>query len=231
MNTPARPHYQLVSFDVYTALADVEGSLVPTVRQASPPHLDSLDLVRTWRRKQLEYALISNSLDRGRVPFGTITRRALDYALDRAKVVLSEAALQDLVAAWDQLQLWPEAESVLTEIAARGYRIGLLSNGDETMLRALARHWPIRFDDVFASDQARYYKPHPSVYALPLEALGLAADQMLHVAGSATDVMGAKSAGLRCVWSNRGHDRLLDQRLAPDYEVEDLRGLLPILTG
>jgi hypothetical protein len=28
---------------------------------------------------------------------------------------------------------------------------------------------------------------------------------------------------------NRGHDSLLDARLAPDHEVEDLRGLLSIL--
>jgi len=229
MNTPATPRYQLLTFDVYTALADVEGSLAPTLRERLPRHVDSLEIVRTWRRKQLEYALISNSLDHGRVPFGTITRRALDYALGRAQVVLSETTLQDLVAAWEQLQLWPEAESVLKEIAARGYRIGLLSNGDETMLRALAARWPIQCDDVFASDRAGYYKPHPSVYAFPLEALGLAADQMLHIAGSATDVMGAKSAGLRCVWSNRAQDRLLDARLAPDHEFEDLRGLLPIL--
>jgi len=46
---------------------------------------------------------------------------------------------------------------------------------------------------------------------------------MLYIAGSATDVMGAKSAGLRCVWVNRGHDRLLNARLAPDHEVDDLR--------
>ena len=229
MNTPATPRYQLLTFDVYTALADVDGSLAPMLREGLPPHVDSLELVRTWRRKQLEYALISNSLDHGRVPFGTITRRALDYALGRATVVLSETALQNLVAAWEQLQLWPEAESVLTEIAGRGYRIGLLSNGDETMLRALAARWPLRCHDIFASDRAGYYKPHPSVYALPWPALGLAADQMLHIAGSATDVMGAKSAGLRCVWVNRGHDRLLDARLAPDHEVEDLRGLLSIL--
>ena len=229
MNTPAPPRYQLLTFDVYTALADVEGSLAPRMRHELPPHVDGLDLVRTWRRKQLEYVLISNSLDKGRVPFGTITRRALDYALSRAKVVLSESALQELVVAWQQLQLWPEAESVLTEIEARGYRIGLLSNGDETMLQALAARWPIQCDDVFASDRAGSYKPHPSVYALPLQALGLAADQMLHIAGSATDVMGAKSAGLRCVWVNRGHDSLLDARLAPDHEVEDLHGLLRLL--
>ncbi len=207
MSTPASHSYQLLTFDVYTALVDVEGSLAPMLRDRLPPHVDSVDVVRTWRRKQLEYVLISNSLDKGRVPFDTITRRALDYTLRRAHVVLSETALQDLVVAWEHLQLWPEAESVLTEIEARGYRIGLLSNGDETMLRA----------------------PHPSVYALPLQTLGLAADEMLHIAGSATDVTGAKSAGLRCVWANRGHDSLLDARLAPDHEIEDLRGLLRIL--
>jgi 2-haloacid dehalogenase len=229
MNTPAAPRYQLLTFDVYTALADVEGSLTPTLRERLPPHVDSREIVRTWRSKQLEYALISNSLSQGRLSFRTITRRALDYALGRAKVVLSETALEELVAAWDQLQLWPEAGSVLAEIAARGYRIGLLSNGDETMLRALATHWSLPCDHVFASDRAGYYKPHPSMYALPREALGLAVDQMLHIAGSATDVMGARSAGLRCVWSNRGHDRVLDARLAPECEVNDLRGLLPIL--
>ena len=226
---PATPHCQLLTFDVYTALADVEGSLTPVLRQKLPADVNSLDLVRTWRRKQLEYALISNSFDRERVPFETITRRALDYTLGQAKVVLSDAARQELVVAWEYLRLWPEAEPVLTELAARGFRIGLLSNGDEKMLRALAGRWPIPCDHVFASDRAGHYKPHPSIYALPREALGLTTDQMLHVAGSATDVMGAKSAGLRCVWSNRGHDRLLDTRLAPDHEIEDLRELLGIV--
>jgi hypothetical protein len=62
MNTPATHRYQFLTFDVYTALVDVEGSLAPALRQGLPPHVDALDLVRTWRRKQLEYALISNSL-------------------------------------------------------------------------------------------------------------------------------------------------------------------------
>ena len=110
MNMPATPHCQLLTFDVYTALADVEGSLTPVLRQKLPADVNSLDLVRTWRRKQLEYALISNSFDRERVPFETITRRALDYTLGQAKVVLSDAARQELVVAWEYLRLWPEAE-------------------------------------------------------------------------------------------------------------------------
>lgn len=219
----------LLTFDVYTALFDVEGSLTPVVQQALPAQEDYLELVRVWRRKQLEYVLISNSLQQGRTSFAVITRRALDYTLSRMQVELTERACQDLVAAWNQLLLWPEAAQVVREMKARGYRIGLLSNGDDSMLRALAARLPVPCDDVFSSEQAGCYKPHPSVYALPWRALRLAADQILHVAGSPTDVMGAKAAGLRCAWSNRQHDRVLDARYSADHEFGDLRGLLGIV--
>ena len=223
--------YRLVTFDVYTALFDVESSLTPVVRHAVADQTDGLDIVRTWRRKQLEYCLISNSLQRARVPFAVITRHALDYTLSQLQLDLTEGVRQGLVHAWNELRLWPEAASVLTAMKERDYRIGLLSNGDEAMLRALAARLPIRCDDVFASEHAGYYKPHPSVYALPLQTLGLSTDQLLHVAGSATDVMGTKAAGLRCVWVNRQHDRVLDERYTADDECEDLRGLLSVVSA
>ena len=221
--------YQLITLDVYSALFDVEGSLAPILGEVIESHAESADLVRTWRQKQMEYALIGNSLARGRVSFRVITRRALDYALGRAGLDPTEAVRQHLVEQWDRLTLWPEAAEVLTKVKARGYRVGLLSNGDEAMLQALAARLPIAFDDIFSSEQAGYYKPHPSVYALPLHALGLSPDQILHVAGSATDVMGAKAAGLRCAWSNRKHDKVLDPMYSADHEFDDLRGLLDLL--
>ncbi|MCA1585982.1 MAG: HAD family hydrolase, partial [Acidobacteria bacterium] len=60
--------------------------------------------------------------------------------------------------------------------------------------------------------------------------LGLSADQVLHVAGSTTDVIGTKAAGLHCVWVNRQHDRVWDERYAADEEVEDVRGLLSVMS-
>ena len=56
-----KPPHPLVTFDVYTALFDIEASLTLIVR-AALPHIDALTFVRAWRRKQLELALISNSL-------------------------------------------------------------------------------------------------------------------------------------------------------------------------
>jgi len=85
------------------------------------------------------------------------------------------------------------------------------------------------FERIFSAEQAGAYKPDPAVYRLPVEALDVAPDRILHVAGSATDTMGARAAGLACAWSNRGGDLLLDPQLAPDHEFDNLSGLLEAL--
>lgn len=186
---------------------------------------DARALVATWRAKQLEYAQVSNSLQRGHIAFRTLTRRALDYTFGRAGIALPAPAAEALVRAWDRLPPWPEAPAALAALERRGYPLAILSNGDEDMLRALAAGFDVRFEHVFAADQAGCYKPSPAIYALPLKALGLAAGDILHVAGSPTDVLGAKLAGLRCAWSNRRRDRMMDDAVRADHEMEDLGGL------
>ena len=220
--------YQLITFDVYTALFDIESSLTPSVR-ATLDLPDALTFVRAWRRKQLELALISNSLARGRMPFEQITHLALSDTLQRAQLHPSSAEIETLTACWLTLQPWDEAAQVLTSLHARGYTLGLLSNGDTAQLHALARQLPPVFTHIFSTEQAGYYKPHPSVYALPLRALNLRPDEVLHVAGSATDALGTKSAGLACAWSNRNHDPHIDPNLRVDYEMPNLSQLLDIL--
>jgi 2-haloacid dehalogenase len=226
---PTHHPYQLITFDVYTALFDVESSLIPIVQQALASDLEPLAFVRLWRRKQLDYALIDNSLAQGRSSFWSLTQRALDYSLSQFKAASTESSHQTLMQSWLHLQPWPEAFEVLNVIKTRGHPIGLLSNGDHSMLLSLKDRLPPVIDHVFASEQAGHYKPHPSVYALPLQLLHLNALDVLHVAGSATDVTGTKAAGLACAWSNRQRDRVTDRRYQPDYEFADLRGLLEIV--
>jgi len=219
--------YQLITFDVYTALFDIESSLTPHVSELLK--IDGLNFVRAWRRKQLEYALISNSLGQGRVSFDILTHRALDDTLARSQLDISESKHTHLSHLWLNLQPWPEAPRVLDAIKAHGYSMALLSNGDTAMLQALSKQLPSVFDHIFSSEQAGYYKPHPSVYALPLDTLHLKATEVLHVAGSATDALGTKAAGLGCAWSNRNHEPLLDQNYPVDYDMPNLNQLLDIL--
>jgi 2-haloacid dehalogenase len=221
---------RVVTFDFYTALVDCVGSLLPVVRAICGDDVDALALTRAWRTRQLEWAQLSNSLQRGRIPFRECTRRALVYTFARIGRTLSQSQVAELVAAWDSLTPWPEANATLAAIKARGYPIGVLSNGDEAMLRAGLRSVDVAFDVVFASDCAGVYKPHPAMYALPARSLGCAPGDILHVAGSAVDAMGAKLAGLRCAWSNRaGEPGISDDVPPPDYELRDLAGLLDAL--
>ncbi len=221
---------RLVTFDVYSALADLERSLVPALRA----HLGlgearARALLALWRRTQQAGTLISNSLLKGRVPFARLTDLALQQALARFRLQADEATRHELVAAWHRLELWPEARRVLEEVRARGYAVALLSNGDDAMLQALQAHWNLAFDHIFSGEQAGVYKPHPRIYYLPLETLGLLSRDVLHVAGSSLDATGAKAAGLRCYWANRRGERPFDPAYAPDHEGADLAGLLDIL--
>ena len=97
------------------------------------------------------------------------------------------------------------------------------------MLRALIQRLDVPFDHVFAADQAGVYKPHPAIYHLPVQRLNVAPERILHVAGSARDVMGAKAAGLKCFWVNRTGDRVLDPTLDADATAPDLTGVLDFL--
>jgi 2-haloacid dehalogenase len=67
-------------------------------------------------------------------------------------------------------------------------------------------------DPVISVDEAKTYKPAPSVYALAPTRLGIPAGGLLFVSSNAWDVAGAKSAGYQVAWCNRGG--------APEEELE-----------
>ena len=223
---PARP--RLVTFDFYTALVDYRATIAPLLSRVLGDAADAA-LAPQWRAKQLEWAQLSNSLGRDRIPFRACTRLALVHVLARRHIALRERDIDGLVAAWDRLAPWPEAPATLAAIKARGYAIAILSNGDEAMLRSGAAAFHVAFDAVLASDYAGHYKPHPSMYALPTTRLGVPARDVLHVAGSGNDVLGAKRAGLRCAWSNRSGEPPADPAVRADDEFADLSALLALL--
>jgi 2-haloacid dehalogenase len=224
------PPYSLITFDVYTALFDLETSLAPRLARAvGIEPAAARPLVGVWHTHQQTYYLLSNSLGQGRVLSRTVLRRALDVTLADAALACPEEEREALVAAWNALDPWPEAVAVLTALHQRRYLLAMLSNGDESSLRALAARLPVPLAGIFAGDQAGVYKPHRAIYRLPLQALGLAPAQVLHVSGSVGDTLGARAAALPCYWSNRRRRSLYDPALRPTYDYPNLRGLLDLL--
>jgi 2-haloacid dehalogenase len=220
----------LVTFDVYMALLDIEGSLVPVIEETLRlSHDTATAFVRTWRAKQMERAAISNSLELGRTSFRDATGLALDYVASRNRIAVPPGTRDALILAWDTLEPWPEADDAIAAVTAKGVKTAILSNGDQDMLEAVARNFASGFDHILSSEIAGKYKPHPAVYDLPTRTLGIAKTRVLHVAGSGNDVLGAVAAGMPCVWSNRHGDALLDPHYAPLKVLPDLSGVADLL--
>lgn len=214
---------KLVTFDVYMALLDIEGSLAPRVaRSLALSDEAATSFVRLWRSKQMERAAISNSLEKGRTSFRDATAMALDYVAARHDMPLAPQQRHELIRAWDTLRPWPEANDVVAAIKAKGITTAILSNGDEDMLEAAAAGFSAGFDHILSSEVAGKYKPHPAVYDLPTTQLQIGKSDVIHVAGSANDVLGAVAAGMACIWSNRHGDSVLDPHYPPTHVVSDL---------
>ncbi|MDA0304672.1 MAG: haloacid dehalogenase type II [Proteobacteria bacterium] len=223
--------YKLITFDAYMGLMDIQGSIVPVLAKALGVDDATADpLVRTWRATQMARAAASNSLGLGRTSFRACTRLGLDYVLVRQNINLDDDARTTLVDAWDRMNPWPDGPGIIAAIKQRGYLTAILSNGDQDQLDAINQNaFNSIFDHVLSSESCGYYKPHPSVYELPTKVLGIAKEDVLHVAGSPGDVLGAEAFGMTCYWSNRTGDLVPDPAFPASYERSDLAGLLDIL--
>lgn len=226
-----RQSYKIVTFDVFSALLDIQSSLTAMVQKTlRMSKADAAQFSRTWRQVQMSRAAASNSLGKGRTSFKDCTRLGLDYALGKTKKKVDAATRRKMVNAWGTLTPWPEAPAVMQAIKKKGYATAILSNGDQDQLDSVARVFgPGAFDHVLSSETAGFYKPHPSVYELPTRVLGLGSKDILHVAGGAGDVLGAAAYGLTCYWSNRTGDLPIDPALGPTYQGKDLKGVLKLL--
>lgn len=102
-------------------------------------------------------------------------------------------------------RLFPEVREVMTDLAARGYRLGVISNSSERLLRTI-NHFGLEdvLDPVVFSQKVGAEKPDPRVFEFALREAGCKAGDALHVGDDfEADLRGATGAGMRAVWLNR----------------------------
>ena len=214
-------------FDAYGTLVDFN-SAVNRSRDRLGDKADAL--ADMWRRKQLEYTWLRSLMNRYQ-DFWQVTGDALDYSL--AAVGIEDVALRDhLMELYRNIEPYPEAAAMLARLKQAGVRTAILSNGSPEMLAAAARSAGLEdlLDDVISVHPAAIYKPHPSVYQLAVDRLGIAAQRICFQSANAWDIAGAAAFGFRAVWINRAGqppERLPD---GPWAELDSLAGL-PALLG
>jgi putative hydrolase of the HAD superfamily len=109
------------------------------------------------------------------------------------------------------------------------YTLGLLSNGN-TYPDHCGLEGRFQFV-VLAQEHGGITKPDPRLFEIAIAQAGCTAHELLHIGDSLReDVAGAKRAGVRSVWLNRG-GRENDSVIQPDFEIRSLIELIEICTG
>jgi 2-haloacid dehalogenase len=212
-------------FDAYGTLFDVH-SAVARLRPRLGAQADALS--QLWRTKQLEYTWLRALMGR-HTDFWRVTGDALDYALARTGV--DPVVREPLMQAYLALDAYPEVPEVLRRLRAAGRKTAILSNGEPKMLATGASSAGIDglLDAIVSVEDVGIFKPHPTVYQLAVDRLGVAPGEIAFESSNAWDVHGAACFGLRPVWINRqGAPR---ERLpgGPEHELRDLSGLPELL--
>jgi 2-haloacid dehalogenase len=215
-------------FDAYGTLFDV-GSAAAACRDAALGERAAA-LSALWRVKQLEYTWL-RGLQGRHADFWQVTGDALDFALDTLGI--ADAALRSrLMNLYLKLSPYPEVAGVLGRLKAAGIGVAILSNGSPGMLRAAveAAGLAALVDVVLSVEEVGVYKPHPKVYQLAVDRLGMPAAAIAFQSSNAWDAYAASAFGMQVVWCNRYGQR--EERLPgkPDRMVK-LLSELPALIG
>jgi len=215
----------LFVFDAYGTLFDVHAAIR---RYSTGPDADRMSEI--WRAKQLEYTW-TLTLAGCYADFWILTERALDFALARVQSV-DKALKPKLLDAYFKLDAFPDARSALGHLKQQGHKTAILSNGSPAMLDAVvqASRLGMLIDAVFSVEAVGIYKPHPKVYQLAADRLGIAANAIAFQSSNAWDAYAASAFGMQVVWCNRYGQR--PERLPgkPDRMVRSLAEL-PALVG
>jgi 2-haloacid dehalogenase len=209
-------------FDAYGTLLDY-ASAAARCRDVLGDKLEPLNAL--WREKQLQYTWL-RALQGRHADFWQVTGDALDFALDTLGLTDPDLRRR-LMNLYLTLNAFPEVPEMLHRVKAAGMKTAILSNGSPEMLDTAVKNAGIGplLDAVLSVETVGVYKPHPRVYQLAVERLGITAEAISFQSSNAWDAYAASAFGMRVVWCNRYGQR--PERLPgkPDHEVMSLAEL------
>ncbi|MGB0844729.1 MAG: haloacid dehalogenase type II [Alphaproteobacteria bacterium] len=213
-------------FDAYGTLFDVHSAI--------GQHKDRLgDKAQAvsfmWRDKQLQYTWL-RSLMKSHADFWQVTNDALAYALE-ANGFDDPALKYDLAQAYLELSCYPEVVATLEQLKAKGYKLGILSNGAPAMLNAAVKNANLTelMDEVLSVENVGIYKPDPSVYQLACDKMNVGPEEVCFLSSNAWDAAGAATFGFNVVWINRfaqPHENLPGTEKAEIQTLDQLLNLV-----
>ncbi len=133
--------------------------------------------------------------------------------------------------AWIRCTLLPDVAAVLAELRVRGYKLGVITNGEAwSQVRKLRVTGLLPLLDlVVISGNEQVKKPDPLIFTRAAERLAVQAAECAFVGDHPrNDVYGAGAVGMKTVWYPGDQQWPAEQAIAPDYTIRALGELLAV---
>ncbi len=189
------------------------------------------ELMNAWRTRQFEYQWL-RALSGQYADFMQATEEGLVFAARSLSLDLTETHKDQLMSAYLNLSVWPDAVSSVNALREAGFRLVFLSNMTEEMLvNGLDKaNLGDQFEAVFSTDSVQSYKPAPEAYQVAVDNLNVAREEILFVAFAGWDVAGAKWFGYPTYWVNRLGSPMEELGVVADAEGANLQSLVEYVT-
>jgi 2-haloacid dehalogenase len=192
-----------VLFDAYGTLFDVY-SVSLAAEKLFPGH--GARFAEIWRDRQIDYTRLRTLSDQYK-NFWDITADALDFTAARLGLSLTPEARVALLSAYETLTPFPENIGALKQLRAHGLPLGILTNGNHSMIAGHVRNAGMDdlFDHILSVEAVRKFKTAPEAYQLGPDAFGLPAHEILFVSSNNWDACAATWFGYQTFWVNRAN--------------------------
>ena len=222
------PHSpQVIVFDVNETLSDMAPLDVRFEQVGAPAHLRA-----TWFASVLRdgFGLAAAGASQ---PFADVAAGVLASVLAQAGVADVDGAVEHVMAGMRELDVHADVPAGVRALRAAGLTLVTLTNGATPMTDALLTRAGVReqFDRLLSVEDAGLWKPARAAYHHAVHQTGRSAPELRLVAVHPWDVDGARRAGLRTAWIDRGGSRYPTHLLAPELTATSIGDLAEQLTG
>jgi 2-haloacid dehalogenase len=219
--------FRLLSFDCYGTLIDWETGIFSALRPILAAHRVSI----ADEELLALYSELESDAEQGAfLPYRKVLQSVVHGFGQRLGFAPTESQASSLADSLSEWRPFPDTVAALRRLKAR-YKLAIISNVDDDLFAATARHLEVPFDYVITAQQARAYKPSADIFRLAQQRTGVPPGQWLHAAQSVYhDVVPANSLGIASVWVNRASPRSGSGAAkaafgSPDLIVPDLKTL------
>ncbi len=218
---------ETVTVDSYGTLVDpraADRALAERVAEPEP-------ISRLWRSRSLVYTMVGTFVGFYQ-PFYEMNRDALSFALAANGVDLPAEERDAILEVYHDLDAFDDVRPGIERLRDAGYEVYVVSNGDPAMLSSMVENGGLtdHVADTVSADEVKTFKPHPRIYRHAAARTGTSIERILHAAGPAFDVLGAKHAGMQAAWVDRyGEPWEGFAGVDPDAVVEGFHGLADAL--